>query len=96
VSGKTSVAVDKGGFNLHAGVRIEAGDDLGRERLCRYGSRPALSFERLRRLPGGRVAYRLKYVSRGRGKYRVNVSMHDPPRSSHLPHHAMVAARCQG
>jgi hypothetical protein len=28
-----SVALD--GFNLHAGVRIEAGDDAGRERLCR-------------------------------------------------------------
>jgi len=23
-------------FNLHASVRIEAHDDLGRERLCRY------------------------------------------------------------
>jgi hypothetical protein len=27
------------GFNLHAGVRIAAGDDLGRERLCRYAAR---------------------------------------------------------
>jgi hypothetical protein len=68
---KPAVAVDRGGFNLHAGVRIEAGDDLGRERLVRYGARPPLSLERLRRLPGGRVAYRLKYVTRGRGKFRV-------------------------
>jgi hypothetical protein len=68
---KPAVAVDRGGFNLHAGVRIEAGDDLGRERLARYGARPPLSLERLRRLPGGRVAYRLKYVTRGRGKFRV-------------------------
>lgn len=30
------------GFNLHAGVRIEAGDDLGRERLCRYRGAPAV------------------------------------------------------
>jgi len=45
---------------------------LGRERLARYGARPPLSLERLRRLPGGRVAYRLKYVDRGRrGKHRV-------------------------
>jgi allophanate hydrolase len=43
------------------GVRIEAGGDLGRERLCRYGSHPPVSLERLRRLPGGRVAYRLEY-----------------------------------
>jgi hypothetical protein len=58
-------------FNLHAGVRIEAGDDLGRERLARYAVRPPLSLERLRRLPGGQIAYRLKYVRRGRGKHRV-------------------------
>ena len=67
--------VERDGFNLHAGVRIEAGDDLGRERLMRYGARPPLSLERLRRLPGGRVAYRLKYVSRGRGKHRVMTAM---------------------
>jgi hypothetical protein len=29
----------------------------------------------VRRLPGGRVAYRLKYVSRGRGKFRVMGAM---------------------
>ena len=70
-----ALAVDLDGFNLHAGVRIAAGDDLGRERLCRYGARPPLSLERLRRLPGGRVAYRLKYVGRGRGKHRVMSAM---------------------
>jgi hypothetical protein len=64
-------AVERDGFNVHAGVRIEAGDHLGRERLARYGARPPLSLERLRRLPGGRVGYRLKYVRRGRSKYRI-------------------------
>jgi len=69
---KPALAIERDGFNVHAGVRIEAGDDLGRERLARYGARPPLSLERLRRLPGGRVAYRLKYVDRGRrGKNRV-------------------------
>ena len=69
---KPALAGERDGFNVHAGVRIEAGDDLGRERLARYGARPPLSLERLRRLPGGRVAYRLKYVDRGRrGKNRV-------------------------
>ena len=71
VAGKPAVAVERDGFNLHAGVRIECGDDVGRERLVRYGARPPLSLERLRRLPGGRVAYRLKYVTRGRSKFRV-------------------------
>ncbi len=67
-----ALVVERDGFNLHGGVHIEAGDDLGRERLLRYAARPPLSLERLRRLPGGRVAYRLKYVARGqRGKYRV-------------------------
>jgi hypothetical protein len=69
---KPALALERDGFNVHAGVRIEAGVDLGRERLARYGARPPLSLERLRRLPGGRVAYRLKYVDRGRrGKHRV-------------------------
>jgi hypothetical protein len=72
---KAAVVVERDGFNLHADVRVEAGDDLGRERLCRYGARPPLSLERLRRLPGGRVAYRLKYVGRGRGKHRVMTAM---------------------
>ena len=75
VPGKTSVAVERDGFNLHAAVRIEAGDDVGREKLCRYAARPALSLERLRRLPGGRVAYRLKYGNHGRGKHRIMPAM---------------------
>ncbi len=73
--GKPMAAVEHDGFNLHAGVRVEAGDDLARERLMRYGGRPPLSIERLRRLPDGRVAYRLKYVGRGRGKHRVMTPM---------------------
>jgi Putative transposase/Transposase zinc-binding domain len=72
---KAGFVAERDGFNLHADVRVEAGDDLGRERLCRYGARPPLSLERLRRLPGGRVAYRLKYVGRGRGKHRVMTAM---------------------
>ena len=44
---KLAIAIERDGFNVHAGVRIEAGDDLGRERLARYGARPPLSLERL-------------------------------------------------
>jgi hypothetical protein len=36
-------AVEAFGFNLHASVRIDAVDDRGRERLCRYGARPPFS-----------------------------------------------------
>jgi len=65
------LAAEHEGFNLHAGVRIVAGDDVGRERLMRYGARPALALDRLRRLPDGRVAYRVKYARAGAAKHRV-------------------------
>ena len=61
---------DHEGWNLHAGVAIPAGNDLGRERLLRYGARPPLALDRLRRLRDGRMAYRVKY-SRTGSKYRV-------------------------
>jgi hypothetical protein len=48
------------GFNVHAAVHIQRGDDLGRERLCRYGARPAMALGRLRILRDGVVAYRVK------------------------------------
>lgn len=99
---RSAFAVERDGFNLHAGVRIEAGDDLGRERLCRYGARPPLSRERLRLLSGGRVAYRVKYVSRGRAKHRVMTSIEllarlsallPPPRDPLTRYHGVLAGR---
>jgi hypothetical protein len=102
-SARSAFAVERDGFNLHAGVRIEAGDDLGRERLCRYGARPPLSLERLRRLPGGRVAYRVKYVRAGkRAKHRVMTSIEllarlsallPPPRYPLTRYHGVLAPR---
>jgi hypothetical protein len=59
------------GFNLHAGVHIAAGDDAGRERLFRYGARPPMALARLRRLPDGRFAFRVKYARSGCAKYRI-------------------------
>jgi hypothetical protein len=67
---RVHLAVEHEGWNLHAGVHIAAGDDLSRERLLRYGARPALAMDRLRRLPDGRIAFRVKY-SRGRSKHRL-------------------------
>jgi len=52
-------AFDLDGFNLHATVVIAGDDDLGRERLMRYGARPPFALDRLRRLPDGRIAYRV-------------------------------------
>jgi hypothetical protein len=99
---KPAVAVVRDGFDLHAGVRIEGGDDVGRERLLRYGARPPLSLERLRRLPGGRVAFRLKYVTRGRSKFRIMTGLElmarlaaiiAPPRYPLLRYAGVVAPR---
>lgn len=64
-------AVEIDGFNLHASVAIAGDDDLGRERLMRYGARPPLALDRLRRLPDGRIAYRIKKLRDGRAKHRV-------------------------
>ncbi|CAN5923862.1 hypothetical protein BH11MYX4_BH11MYX4_44440 [soil metagenome] len=44
----------------------DAHDHLGRERLCRYLSRPAFSLSLLRMRRDGNVSYRVKEASRGR------------------------------
>ena len=53
-------AVTRHGFNLHASLTIDADDELGRERLCRYGLRPPFSLWRLRVLRDGRISHRVK------------------------------------
>jgi hypothetical protein len=58
------------GFDINAGVVVSASDHEGRERLLRYCARPALSLERLSRLPDGRVAYALRKPW-GRQTHRV-------------------------
>lgn len=64
-------AVNLDGFNVHASVAVAGDDDLGRERLMRYGARPPFALDRLRRLPDGRIAYRIKKLRDGRAKHRV-------------------------
>lgn len=99
---KVELGAECEGFNLHAGVHIAAGDDLGRERLCRYGARPSLALDRLRRLPGGRVAYRIKYARRGRAKHRVMTGLEllarlaaliPPPRYPLVRYHGVLAPK---
>ncbi|HWL86818.1 MAG TPA: transposase, partial [Polyangiaceae bacterium] len=96
------VAVLHEGFNLHASVAIDADDDLGRERLCRYGARPPLSLERLRRLPAGRIGYRIKRLRGGREKLRVMTPLEllarlaaliPPPRYPLVRYHGVLAPR---
>ena len=49
-----------GGFNLHAGPRIDATDRRRLKRLCRYAGRPALSETRLGQQEDGRIIFHLK------------------------------------
>ena len=53
------------GFNLHADVRVEAGDRKGRERLCRYGARPAFAEAQFSEARDGRIAFELRKPRRG-------------------------------
>jgi hypothetical protein len=68
---RVTEAVVHEGFNLHASGHLAADDDLGRERLARYLSRPAFSLARLRVRRDGNVSYRVKKASRGRVTERV-------------------------
>lgn len=95
-------AADHAGFNLHASVRIEATDDLGRERLCRYGARPPFSLERFRALPRGRIGYRIKKARGGRAKLLVVTPLEllariaaltPPPRYPLVRYHGVLAPR---
>jgi hypothetical protein len=97
-------AVEHEGFNLHAGVRIAAEDDRGRERLCRYGARPPFSLERLRMLSGGRIAYRIKKLGAGRAKHRVMTPLEllarlaalvPPPRYPLVRYHGVLAPHAE-
>jgi hypothetical protein len=49
------------GVSLHANVAVPARDRERLERLCRYVARPPVATERLSRLEGGRLVYRLKH-----------------------------------
>ena len=48
------------GYNLHAGVGIQAANRIGLEQLCRYMLRPALAKSRLERQADGSLAMTLK------------------------------------
>ena len=59
-SAGSALSVELEGFTLNAGVHIGADDPDGLERLCRYIARPPVAQDRLRLLPGDRVALTLR------------------------------------
>jgi len=89
-------------FNLHAAVSLQAHDDLGRERLCRYLTRPPFALARLRIERDGQVTYRVKKARRGRVKVRRMTPVEclarlaaivPPPRYPLLRFHGVLAPR---
>lgn len=96
----SKLSVSLAGFSLHAGVRMGANDDVGRERLCRYGARPPLALGNLRRLADGRYAYRCKYARRGTARHRIMTPLEllarlaaliPPPRHPLVRYHGALA-----
>lgn len=97
-------AVTRHGFNLHASLTIAAGDDLGRERLCRYGLRPPFSLSRFRVLRDGRITYRVKKSSRRSSRCRIMTPVEciarlcalvPPPRYPLTRFHGVLAPRAK-
>ncbi len=89
-------AFEHEGFNLHAKVRIASDDDLGRERLCRYGARPPFGPPR----PSGRRSAagprsRSDDTRRRRTRRRVRVESEpcQPPGLSGVVRHLDVINR---
>jgi hypothetical protein len=97
-------AVTRHGFNLHASLTIHADDDLGRERLCRYGLRPPFSLSRFRVLRDGRISYRVKKSSRRVSPCRIMTPVEciarlcalvPPPRYPLTRFHGVLAPRAK-
>jgi len=94
------LVAEVGGFNLHAGVRVEADERDALERLCRYMARPAVAAERVSVLPDGHVAYRVKSPRSGAATHRVMTPMEfmgrlaalvPPPRTPLVRYHGVLA-----
>ena len=97
---RRGAGVEFGGFNVHAGVRVEEDDRAGLERPCRYVARTAVCGERVEPLEDGSVAYRLKVRRRGGETHRVMqpqefmgclVALIAPPRYPLVRYHGVFA-----
>ncbi len=100
VPGHQALTVQRAGFSLNAVVFIPAEDPDGLERLCRYVARPAIAQERLRLLPGDRVALTLRHPWRDGTRELVFdpldfiarvAALVPAPRSNLVRHHGVFA-----
>ena len=87
-------------FRVHAGVRLAAGDDEGREQLCRSASRPGIALGRMTLLDDGRIAYRVRHPFGPHGMHRVMTPLEflarlaaivPPPRYPTLTYYGVLA-----
>jgi hypothetical protein len=62
--------VDVDGVNVHADLRIEAGDHQGRYRLLRYALRPPFAYDQITLTPDGRIAFALRKPRRNGDTHR--------------------------
>ncbi|MFO1403214.1 MAG: transposase [Azonexus sp.] len=77
-----------GGFSLDAGVRIEANDRQGLERLLRYCARPAFAQERLRQIDAEHLVYESPKPGPGG---RVSQILIPPPRRHRHRYYGVLA-----
>jgi hypothetical protein len=89
---------------LSTSYALAADDDLGRERLCRYGLRTPFSLSRFRVLRDGRISYRVKKSSRRVSPCRIMTPVEciarlcalvPPPRYPLTRFHGVLAPRAK-
>ena len=97
---KKKLCADLGGFSLHAGVRLPAGQRERCERLCRYVCRPPLATERVRLTRDGKIACSFrKPWKNGTEGVRLDpmtlmsrlAALIPPPRAHQLTYHGILA-----
>ncbi len=95
-----ALVAEFGGFNVHAGVRVEASDRVGLERICRYMGRPPVATGRVSVLPDGNVAYRVKSPRSAAKTHRIMTPVEfiarlaalvPPPRHPLVRYHGVFA-----
>ena len=62
--------VEVDGINVHADLRVEAGDRDGRRRLIRYALRPPFAYDQLTHMRDGRIAFALRKRRRNGDTHR--------------------------
>ena len=89
-----------GGFTVHAGVHVPAGDKGRREQLCRYAARPPFAEDQFRELKDGRIKFTMRRPAKN-GQTSILLGPHQlmrrlawlvpPPRQHQVRFHGLLA-----